>query len=129
MEERLIAAVDLVGRTGAKGFEFGHLHDDVPVEDADWYAFARYAGARITVEHHRHPVDAAEALAVKLLTGGKCKCGKLVALESDGAVAFRRPVMTDGSAFPIEEARRAGQCLWRRDGRRWVPGCEDGGRA
>jgi len=40
-EDALIAAADLVGRTGATGFEIGYLHDDVPAEKAGWYAHAQ----------------------------------------------------------------------------------------
>lgn len=126
-DDKVIAAADLVGRTGATGFEIGYLHDNVPLEQAGWYAHAQFRGARITAEDHAHPADAAEALAVKLLTGAKCKCGRLVALDPDGAIAYRKPVMADGSTFSAADARRAGQCRWRRDGRRWVSGC-DGSR-
>jgi hypothetical protein len=127
-EQRLIAAVDLVGRTGAKHFEVGYLHDDVPMEEAAWYAHARYRGTRISVENQLGPAEAAEALALRLLTGAKCACGKLVALSGDGALAFRNPVMSDGSRFPLDEAVRAGQCRWKRDGERWVSGCGLRGR-
>lgn len=123
-EDKVVAAADLVGRAGATGFEIGYLYDDVPPEQAAWYAHAQYKGARIIAENHPHPADAAEALAVKLLTGAKCKCGRLVALDTDGAIAFRKPVMADGSTFTAAEARRAGQCRWRREGKRWTSGCD-----
>lgn len=38
----MIACVDLVGRCGAREFEIGYLHDDVPVAQAGWYASAFY---------------------------------------------------------------------------------------
>jgi hypothetical protein len=126
--QRVVAACDLVARTGAREFQIGYLHDDVPTEEAGWYAHAQYRGTRITAENQRGPAEAAEALAVRLLTGAKCKCGKLVALNSDGARAFRNPVMSDGSAFPIETAQRVGQCRWRREGEHWVSGCGLRGR-
>jgi hypothetical protein len=75
------------------------------------------------VEHHSHPADAAEALALRLLTGARCACGKLVALQAGGALAFRAASLSDGSTFTIEQARAAGQCHWRREGRHWVSGC------
>ncbi len=126
---RVIAAVDLVERTGAKQFEIGFLHEDVPVEEAGWYAHAQYKGTRITAENQPGPAEAAEALAVRLLTGAKCKgCGKLVALTREGATAFHNPVMSDGSRFTFEEAVRVGQCRWRREGERWVSGCGLRGR-
>lgn len=123
-EARVIAAADLVGRTGARSFAIGYLHDDVPVEEAGWYAHAQYRGARISADDHRSPGDAAEALAIRLLTGARCKCGKLVALVPGGAFAFTDPVMADGSRWSADQAEDAGQCLWRRYGKRWQQGCE-----
>ncbi|HEV7982231.1 MAG TPA: hypothetical protein VGP86_04995, partial [Xanthobacteraceae bacterium] len=54
-EDRLIAAAELVGRTGARGLEIGYLHDDVPAEDAAWYAQAQYQGSRIIAENYTNP--------------------------------------------------------------------------
>lgn len=123
-DDRLVAAADLCGRAGAREFQVGYLHDDVPAAEAGWYAHATYAGARVTAEDHSSPWEAAEALAVRLLTGAKCKCGRLVALSPAGAVAFTKPVMADGSAWTAEAAAAAGQCLWQRQGARWEPGCD-----
>lgn len=100
-DDIVVACVDLVDRAGASGFEIGHLHDDVPVEQAGWYAHAQYRGARITVEDHQSPTAAALALAERLLAGATCRC--------------RQPVtLSDG---------RAG-CRWRLMGARWEPGCD-----
>jgi hypothetical protein len=124
-DDALMAAADLVGRTGARGFEIGYTHDDVPPEDAGWYANAQYQGARIMAEG-AGPVEAAEALARTLLTGAKCiGCGGLVALSDGGAVAFGG-LMTDGSTWTAEEAAAAGQCRWTRMGRKWVSACGAG---
>jgi hypothetical protein len=95
------ACADLVDRTGARGFEIGYVHEDVPVEEAGWYAHATFQGVRIQAPDHRSPSAAALALAEKLLTGGMCKCGQRVTL-------------TD---------QRAG-CRWRLMGKRWEPGCD-----
>lgn len=129
-EDAVIAAVDLVGRTGATELEFGHLHDDVPVAEADWYASAKYRGARVTVEHETHPVRALEGLARRLLDGGKCiHCGRLVTLFDEGVTLYPGASYTDGSGAPSEaEVRRTGGCRWRRVGRRWERGCERDGR-
>lgn len=128
LREQLIAAVDLIGRTGATAFEFGYLHDDVPLEEAGWFAHARYKGARIMVEDHPGPGEAVEALARRVLTGAKCRCGKLVALEGGTAVAYESTVMTDGSSWTLAEAAAAGECQWKRDGDRWVSACGARGR-
>lgn len=125
-EDALIAAVDLVGRAGAKAFEVGYLDDDVPADQARWWAHADYRGNRIIVENESGPVEAAEKLARRILTGGRCRCGKLVALASDGAVAYENVTMADGSTWTAEEARTAGQCRWTREGRKWVSACGAG---
>lgn len=100
-DDVVIACADLVGRAGASGFEIGYLHDDVPAEEAGWYAHAQYRGARITAEDHRSPTGAALALAERLLSGATCRCRQPVTL-SDG-----RP-----------------GCRWRLVGQRWEPGCD-----
>lgn len=100
-DDVVVACADLVGRAGASGFEIGYLHDDVPVEEAGWYAYAQYRGARITVQDHRSPTGAALALAERLLRGATCRC--------------RQPVVLSD---------RADGCRWRLVGGRWEPGCD-----
>lgn len=123
-EDVIIACADLVGRSGALGFEIGYLHDDVPSAEAAWYAHAQLRGARLIAEDHTSPAEAAQALAERILKGGKCKCGKLVTTSADGAFAFFKAHTVDGQSWGAKEAARAGQCLWRRVGRRWVSACE-----
>jgi hypothetical protein len=121
----VMAAVDLVGRTGARSLEIGYLHDNVPAEEAGWYAQVQYKGARVIEENHRGPAEALEALARRILTGAKCNhCKGLVALSAGGALAYAASTLTDGTRWTAEQARAAGQCRWRREGRRWVRGCE-----
>ncbi len=96
----VMACVDLASRTGARDFEIGHVHDDVPVELAGWYAHVQFKGARIIVEDHRSPTDAAMALAQRLLIGATCRCLQPVTLS------------------PFHKG-----CRWRLVGPRWVPGC------
>lgn len=123
-EDALFAGVDLVGRTGAKEFQFGYLHENVPVHEAAWYAHAQYKGARIGVENHAGPIEAVDALCRRLLSGARCQhCKKLVALADDGAMAFNSTLI-DGTKWTVDQARKAGQCRWRRVGPRWVRGCE-----
>ena len=99
--DAVMACADLVGRAGARDFEIGYMHDDVPVEDAGWYAVAAYQGARIMTDGHRSPTTAAMALAERLLIGATCRCRQPVALSDD------RP-----------------GCRWRLVGQRWEPGCD-----
>lgn len=123
-QDAMYAALDLVGRTGAQGLEFGYLNEGVPIEKADWYAHAQYRGARITVEHHTGPVEALEALARRLLDGGMCaRCGGLVALSDDGAMAYPNAVWADGEKRDLAALRANPLCRWRRMGPRWEPGC------
>lgn len=140
-KDKVIAAADLVGRAGAVKFQIGYIESDLrgelPADDEQvalddalasavtWYAHAQYRGARIIAENHSSPGDAAEALARRLLTGARCSCGKLVALQAGGAIAYQRPVMADGSTFPITEAVKDGQCRWTRHGARWERECGD----
>lgn len=108
-QERLLAAVDAIGRTGAKGFEVGHLNDDVPSHLARWYASAQYKGARVASEEHPGPVEAAEGLLWKVLEGGQCvRCKATIGIE--------------GHAYP-DDPQAGERCLWRRVGPCWVPGC------
>jgi hypothetical protein len=123
-EDALVACVDLVGRTGATGFEIGYLHEDVPAEQAGWYAHAQLRGARIIVEDHRGPVEAADALARRLLSGAKCRCGRLVALSDRGAFAYTKAHTVDGQSWTAEQAAAVGQCRWRRVAARWQMGCK-----
>jgi hypothetical protein len=128
-EDAIKACADLAGRTGAKEFQIGYLHDDVPADEAGWYAHIKLKGTRITVEAKAGPVEAADALAEKILTGGQCfHCKKLVALSPKGAVAFDGH-LADGTPWTVAAARKAGQCLWTRVGPRWVRGCEETGHA
>jgi hypothetical protein len=122
----MIATVDLVGRTGATGLDIGYLHDDVPPDQADWYASVQYKGARIIVERQRGPIEALEELGKRLLTGAQCHhCKGLVALSPFGALAFNS-TLADGRRWTVEDAKKAPQCLWKREGRHWVGGCATG---
>jgi hypothetical protein len=100
-DDVVLACADLVDRAGAASFEIGYLHDDVPIEQAGWYAHAQYRGARITAEDQPSPTGAALALAERLLRGATCRCGAPVTLSDS-----------------------AGGCRWRLVGQRWEPGCD-----
>ncbi|GII88245.1 hypothetical protein Ssi03_62350 [Sphaerisporangium siamense] len=123
-EEVVLAALDLVGRTGAKQLQVGFLHEGVPVQEASWYAHAQYHGARITEENHKGPAEALEALARRLLTGAKCvHCGGLVTLPGEAPSAHVAGTLTDGTRWTAEQASAAGQCRWTRIGPRWAREC------
>lgn len=103
-EDILIACADLVGRTGATGFNISYTLDDDPPQ---WWAEAMYRGARLTSGLRPTPTSAALGLALRILRGAQCRCGRLVSL-SDGAT----------SAGTIDG------CRWRLMGSRWEPGCD-----
>jgi hypothetical protein len=94
------ACLDLAGRAGATGVEIGFVREDVPSEQAGWFAFAKYRGARISVEEQTSPATAALSLAHRILRGARCRCGDMVSLSD------RQP-----------------GCRWRLEGARWQPGC------
>ncbi len=99
--DALLAGVDVIGRSGAKDFEFGFL-DDNPANPR-WWAKAQYGGARLGVEGYRSPTAAIESLVRRVLTGGLCThCGRYVKVGGAGGKA----------------------CRWYRDGRTWRRGCE-----
>jgi hypothetical protein len=123
-EDEILACTNLIGRTGARNITLGYLNHNVPVAEADWWASAQYQGAHIKVEHHTSPVEACRALTARVLTGAKCRCGRLVALSLDGAIAFNG-TLVDGSTWTVEQARKAGQCLWQRRGKQWDSSCPE----
>lgn len=100
-DDVIVACADLAGRAGARSFEIGYLREDVPPEEAGWYAQAFYRGARLGSGEHSSPSAAALTLAERLLSGAMCRC--------------RRPVtLSDGQSG----------CRWQLVGRRWEPGCD-----
>lgn len=95
-EDAAVAAVNLIGRTGANGVDFGY--DEA---DGSWWASAEFIQKTVTVSGNRGPVEALEALARRLLTDATCKCGRVVALSGNDP----------------------GLCRWTRNGRAWESGC------
>jgi hypothetical protein len=117
------ACADLADRTGAKSFECGYLHDDVPAPEAGWYATAVFRGAKITAEDKASPAEACHELAVRLLTGAQCQhCEKLITLNTAGAMA-RDVTLMDGRTWTAAEQAKAGLCHWHLEGPQWVRGC------
>lgn len=131
-DELLLASVDLIGRTGGRELEIGHSgDDDSTMAEVTWHAWCNLrqpgaAGVRIIEDGHPDPVTAVDALARRLLSGATCShCRGLIALSSAGAVIAPGARMADGTTMTVERARALHQCHWRRDGARWVRGCED----
>jgi hypothetical protein len=119
--DAVLALAYLADRAGARAFEIGYNGtDDAP----QWWASVHYRGLRVQTEGHPQPSGAADALARKLLTGARCRCGKLVALSPFGALAHVVAPMVDGTRWTAAEAAQAGQCLWKRQEARWASGCD-----
>jgi len=103
-QDAVNAGLDLFHRCGAKEVQFGYLHENVPIEQADWYAWAQFhSGDRIMVNGKPGPVEAIETLARRLINGSKCThCLQTMTL----------------SGAPHE-----GVCRWTRQGDKWQRGC------
>lgn len=100
--ERLIAAVEMIGRTGATGYEVGFDDDTTPTT---WWAQAFYRGARKAVDGHPGPVAATEDLLRRLVSGGQC-------------VHCRRATTLGATALP-------GRCAYVRRGATYLRSCTD----
>lgn len=99
--DAILACADLCARAGAQQFEFGYIRDEP--ENPGWYAQAYFRGARLIADERPSPDEACDALARRILAGGKCTgCGKTVALTN-----------------PTKQ-----KCAWHRDGPAWVRGCD-----
>jgi hypothetical protein len=96
-QARLVAAVDMIGRTGGRAYEVGY---EDPTEDGGtgpvvWHATATHQGAK----HWRtgpDPVTATELLLEDLIDGGTCtSCGRVTALVLDGSTGLGMPGICD----------------------------------
>lgn len=102
-QDPVIALADLVGRSGGRELQIGYLDDDVPVDQARWYAQALFRGARLIADDYPSLVEACDALARRILAGAQCThCKRTVTLND-----------TDDG------------CRWRRMGDRWTMGCKE----
>jgi hypothetical protein len=128
-DDLVVAAADLVGRAGARNFTIGwtcpheEAGEDHNCPEVTWYAEAGYRNDTIREDGAPSPGAAAEWLARRLLTGARCRCGRVVAMSDQGATVFDDVLMADGSRWTAAAAAKAGQCRWVRRGPRWMPGC------
>lgn len=116
------ATTKLIEKSGASGFNIGYTDPENP-HNSKWYVEAYYDGARIMVDNLESPWAAMLVITNRILTGAKCKCGRLVATNDEGAYALSNPVMADGESFTVDQAKAAGMCRWRLVRDSWVPGC------
>lgn len=118
--DAVVAAAEVVGRSGGREFEVGWLYDDedappgwpegvaVPVEEQRWYATARWKGALLKGEG-AWPWEACERLAARILHGGQC-------------IACRQKI----NLVPEQGSWADGNCNWHREGKHWIRGCAGG---
>jgi hypothetical protein len=80
-DPRMVAAIDLIGRSGARNFQIRYSDDVEPlvwVADAEWPPAGRLCGAGFT------PTEAAMALLDSAVDGGLCAhCGKPSGVTDD----------------------------------------------
>lgn len=126
--DAVIAATIIVNRSGGDTVEFGFLNEEPPHQ---WWARARYGkrynsalnrgiktkgiskkelkeriGHTVIVEDFDTPDKAADALAARILDGGRCShCGGTIRLLTSLRVS-------KGKA-----------CVWMRTGKQWHSGC------
>jgi hypothetical protein len=116
----IFAAVDLAHRTGATGFDFNHAEtiDETPegVRSAriTWYVEGYYDGVRLIEQDHDTMSQAAWAFAIRVLHGGKCRCGKVASLDPRGVFVAQKGMLS-GETWTVEQQRAAGICVWTLD--------------
>lgn len=79
-DPRFVAAVDLIGRTGASEFQIRYSDDESPTV---WFAVAKY-GLKAECDAALDPGMAVMRLAERLIDGGQCThCHKPTGLDPD----------------------------------------------
>lgn len=85
VDPKLVGAVEVVGRTGAKDVQIRYSDDEQPTV---WFAVANYGDGRWETDAGRCPVEAVLRLCERLIDGGICvHCDKPTAFDTsfDGA--------------------------------------------
>jgi len=104
---RVAAAADVIELAGGSHVT---LAAGDPASDRRWDAAASGPGGnRIAAGGYPGPAEAAEALALMIVSGTMCRCGKRAWLALAGT----------GTAAPD------GACAWQRTEHGWHPGCPD----
>lgn len=105
------ACARLAERAGARSWELGWACPHLPeaeyeerhhCDDITWTATAEYSMGPIA-ETAETPHEAALALAVRLMDGAACRCGRDVTLSKNSSSKL---------------------CRWKLEGDRWNPGCD-----
>jgi hypothetical protein len=74
---RVIAAVELLGRTGVTDVEFAYDEEDAYPDKVLWWAKGNWKGHRVYSVHFPYPAQALEDVLSRVINGGTCgRCGK-----------------------------------------------------
>ena len=85
-EGKLVAAADLVGRTGAAEYQIRYSDDEEPTV---WFAVSKYKDGRWETAAGHEPLEAALRLVERLVDGGMCThCRRPSALNADDDETF-----------------------------------------
>jgi hypothetical protein len=78
-DERIKAAVDLIGRTGAQGIQLRYSDDETPII---WFAVAIWEDTKYETDAGSDPLEAVQRLCERLIDGGICThCNRPTGLE------------------------------------------------
>ena len=84
---RVVAAVELLGRTGVSDVEFAYDEESTYPENVLWWAKGNWRGHRVYSAHFPYPAQALEDVLGRVINGGTCgRCGKttVVGMLLDG---------------------------------------------
>lgn len=74
---RVVAAIELLGRTGVGEVEFAYDEEDAYPEKVLWWAKGNWRGTRVYSAHFPYPAQALEDVLSRVINGGKCaRCGQ-----------------------------------------------------
>jgi hypothetical protein len=80
-DPRVVAAIDMVRRTGAETFQIRYQDDEVPVV---WLAVGGYSGGRWEAAAAMNPLRAVLRLCERLIDGAQCvHCKRPTGFEAD----------------------------------------------
>jgi len=71
-DPKFLAAVDMIGRTGAQTFRIGYSDEDDGPPVVVWYAVAQWVGDRAEAAGALDPLTAVLRLAEQVIDGGEC---------------------------------------------------------
>lgn len=78
---RVLAAVELLGRSGVGDVEFAYDEEEAYPESVLWWAKGNWNGTRVYSAHFPYPAQALEDLLGRVINGGQCaRCKDITVL-------------------------------------------------